>query len=269
MATRKCRYGRKKSGSCKRKPGPKRSSRKRCKRGYRKGTHSCKRRPGPRKRTRKRSRRSRFRMQSRPNINNSQWGCSKYLKKPCNETPWCKYVKGKGCRKNNNYTLEKSLSNPFVSKPRQVKTPCAIDTKLPKKRRESLCNLDPNCTWTGKFCKFQPRKLKGTTRLTQYGDYQGPMNRLPEYRPIEKKSSAKENWKKATRAAKEDLRKRRKEAEKIRKEEEKRRKEMEKKQNKEAEKRIKELEKRRKELEKRQAANPFAKKSSSSSNKFF
>ena len=44
---------------------------------------------------------------------------------------------------------------------------------------------------------------------------------------------------------------------------------MEKKQKKEAEKRIKELEKRRKELEKRQAANPFAKKSSSSSNKFF
>ena len=125
--------------------------------------------------------------------------------------------------KNNNYPLASS-SNPFAkgsynpfasssSKPKPGYTPCAIDTKLPKQRRQSLCYADPNCTWTGEFCKFQPRKLEGTSRLSRYGDYQGPRNLDPLYRnknpgPSMSKIVAKERWKKATRAAKEDMRKR-------------------------------------------------------------
>ena len=271
MATRKCRYGRKKSGACKRKPGPKKSSRKRCKRGRRKGTRSCRRKPGPKKSKRSRRRRSRFKMQSGPNTAHKQWGCSKYLKKPCNQKPWCKYVTGKGCIKNNDYRLAKGSSNPFASSssnpfasgssiPKPGYTPCAVDRRLPKGRKKSLCNADPNCTWTGEFCKFQPRRLPGTSRLTQYGDYQGPMNLLPEYRPVDKNPGpsmsrivAKENWKKATRAAKEDMRKRRKEERKA------------KERRKEANKALERILKKEK---KRKDANPFAQTRSYPSNPF-
>lgn len=63
MATRKCRYGRKKSGACRRKPGPKRGSRKRrsrkskCRHGRKKtGRRGCKKKPGSRRRKRRKSR---------------------------------------------------------------------------------------------------------------------------------------------------------------------------------------------------------------------
>lgn len=56
MATRRCKRGRRKgSKSCRRKPGPKRSGRrkrrssKRCKRGRKKGSSACRRKPGPKK----------------------------------------------------------------------------------------------------------------------------------------------------------------------------------------------------------------------------
>lgn len=56
MATKKCRYGRKQSGGCKRKPGPKRGSTKgrrskgrRCKYGVNKITKRCLKRPRKRK----------------------------------------------------------------------------------------------------------------------------------------------------------------------------------------------------------------------------
>jgi hypothetical protein len=58
MATPKCKRGTKKgTRSCKRKPGPKKSSRK-CKRGRKKKSRSCKGKPGPKKSKRK----SRYRM---------------------------------------------------------------------------------------------------------------------------------------------------------------------------------------------------------------
>ena len=56
MATRRCKRGRKKgTKSCRRKPGPKRSGRKKrrsskkCKRGRKKGSSACRRKPGPKK----------------------------------------------------------------------------------------------------------------------------------------------------------------------------------------------------------------------------
>ena len=211
-------------------------------------------------------------MQSGPNTAHKQWGCSKHLKKPCNRTPWCKYVTGKGCIKNNDYRLASGSSNPFAkgssnpfasgsSNPKPGYTPCAVDRRLSKGRRKSLCNADPNCTWTGEFCKFQPRRLPGTSGLTQYGDYQGPMNLLPEYRPVDKNPGpsmsrivAKENWKKATRAAKEDMRKRRKKERKAKARRE------------EANKALERILK--KQQKKRRAANPFAQPRSDSSNPF-
>ena len=62
MATRRCKRGRRKgTKSCRRKPGPKRGSRKRrssrrCKRGRKKGTRTCRRKPGPKRGRKKRSR---------------------------------------------------------------------------------------------------------------------------------------------------------------------------------------------------------------------
>ncbi len=60
MATRRCKRGRRKgSKSCRRKPGPKRSGRrkrrssKKCKRGRKKGSSACRRKPGPKKSGRK------------------------------------------------------------------------------------------------------------------------------------------------------------------------------------------------------------------------
>ena len=215
-------------------------------------------------------------MQSGPNTAHKQWGCSKHLKKPCNRTPWCKYVTGKGCIKNNDYRLASGSSNPFAkgssnpfasgsSNPKPGYTPCAVDRRLSKGRRKSLCNADPNCTWTGEFCKFQPRRLPGTSGLTQYGDYQGPMNLLPEYRPVDKNPGpsmsrivAKENWKKATRAAKENMRKRRKAERKAERKAKARREEA----NKALERILK------KQQKKRRAANPFAQPRSDSSNPF-
>ena len=66
MATRKCRYGRKKSGACKRKPGPRkgshnrkmRSRRSKCEHGRKKtGRRGCKSKPGRKRGSRRRSRR--------------------------------------------------------------------------------------------------------------------------------------------------------------------------------------------------------------------
>ena len=72
MATRKCRYGRKKSGACKRKPGPKRGShnkkrrtrrrsrksrKSKCRHGRKKtGRRGCKKKPGSKRRKRRKSR---------------------------------------------------------------------------------------------------------------------------------------------------------------------------------------------------------------------
>ena len=71
MATRRCKRGRRKgTKSCRRKPGPKKSGRRRskrrskrrssrrCKRGRRKGKKSCRRKPGPKKGSRKKRRKS-------------------------------------------------------------------------------------------------------------------------------------------------------------------------------------------------------------------
>ena len=76
MATRRCTRGRKKSGACKRKPGPKRGSKKRrsrsrsgsrkskCRHGRKKtGRRGCKAKPGKKRGSRKRrrsKRRNRF-----------------------------------------------------------------------------------------------------------------------------------------------------------------------------------------------------------------
>jgi hypothetical protein len=235
MATQKrrtCKYGRKKSGACKSKPGPKRS--RKCKRGRRKGTRTCKSKPGPKRsrrsrrksrrsqrKSRRKSRRSRFRMQSGPDTRYPQWGCSGHNKAPCNNMPWCNYVKKKGCKKNSNFkpsaNWKSTSSKGSVSDPnigfrniRKGVTPCSIDTKLPQARRQSLCYANPNCSWIGQNCKFVPKSKQGAA---SYGSYQGPQNLLPQFRPKESRKDIKKKWKEAARIARKRDKQRRKRAE--------------------------------------------------------
>ena len=72
MATRRCKRGRRKgTKSCGRKPGPKKSGRrkrrssKRCKRGRKKGSRACRRKPGPKKSRRKKRKSSGMRRKRR------------------------------------------------------------------------------------------------------------------------------------------------------------------------------------------------------------
>ena len=126
MATRKCKYGRKKTGhrGCKQKSGPKRKSRKRKSRKRKKTMSDCKKlnnfdaylscrrkvlgRKNPHygRRTTKSRRRKSYRMQSGPDRRYPQWGCSGHNKVPCSKIPWCNWKTGQGCRKNTSYSAQ-------------------------------------------------------------------------------------------------------------------------------------------------------------------